>query len=105
MLKHFVVTESRINKALSRVKSLIHRDTEPVDIGGWNVGGEPVPLGIVHKAKYRAFSVGEQWGSLWDTTWFRIRGVVPTRWKGESVVLLCRLTRIGREGFTVEGLV
>jgi alpha-mannosidase len=69
------------------------------------VGGEPVPLETAQKAKYSPFQVGEMWGGLWDTTWFRFRGEVPRAWKGREVVALVALTHVGREGFTAEGLI
>jgi alpha-mannosidase len=105
MLKHPVQTEGRIRLALRRIEKLLYPETSPVEVAAWNVGGEPVPAEKAFKAKYSPFSVGEMWGGLWDTTWFRIRGEVPKEWKGREVVVRVRLTNIGREGFTAEGLI
>lgn len=105
MLKHPVQTEGRIRLALRRIEKLLYPETAPVEVAAWNVGGEPVPAEKAFKAKYTPFSVGEMWGGLWDTTWFRLRGEVPKEWKGREVVVRVRLTNIGREGFTAEGLI
>ncbi len=105
MLKHPVQTEGRIRQALGRIEKLIYPETAPVEVAAWDVGGEPVPPEKAFKAKYTPFAVGEMWGGLWDTTWFRFRGEVPKEWKGRTVVARVRLTNIGREGFTAEGLV
>ncbi len=32
-------------------------------------------------------------------------GIVPSEWKGQKVVVRVRLTSVGREGFTAEGLI
>ncbi len=105
MLKHPVQTETRIAQALERIHKLIYPAVAPVEIGIWNVGGEPVAAEKAFKAKYVPFAVGDMWGGLWDTSWFRFRGKVPREWKGRDVVARVRLTSIGREGFTAEGLI
>lgn len=105
MLKHPVQTEGRIRLAIRRIEKLIYPETAPVEVAIWNVGGEPVPAEKAFKAKYAPFAVGGLWGGLWDTTWFRLRGEVPKAWKGREVVVRVRLTNIGREGFTAEGMI
>ncbi len=105
MLKHPGQTEARIRLALERIEKLIYSPRVPVEIGIWNVRGEPVTPEKALKAKYQPFRVGDQWGPLWDTSWFRFRGQVPKIWRGREVVALVRLTDVGREGFTAEGLI
>ena len=105
MLKHPAQTEGRIRLAIHRIEKLLYPETAPVQVSLWNVGGEPVPAEKAFKAKYAPCTVGHRWGGLWDTTWFRFRGEVPKDWKGREVVVRVRLTNIGREGFTAEGLI
>lgn len=105
MLKHPALTEGRIRLTLRRIESLIYTPVVPVEVAIWNVGGEPVPAAKALAAKYAPFAVGEMWGALWDTSWFRVRGEVPKDWKGREVVARIRLTNIGREGFTAEGMI
>ena len=105
MLKHPALTEGRILNALNRIEKLIHTPTAPVEVSHWPVHGEPVSAEKAFKAKYTPFRVGEKWGALWDTEWFRFRGAVPREWKGREVVARIRLTNDGREGFTAEGLI
>jgi alpha-mannosidase len=105
MLKHPQVTETRIRQALERIEKSIYSPRQPVDIAIWCARGEPVPAEKAFRAKYAPFAVGGMWGALWDTAWFRFRGQVPKSWKGHEVVALLRLTSIGREGFTAEGLI
>jgi alpha-mannosidase len=105
MLKHPALTESRIRQSLERIEKVIYFPKVPVQIAIWNVGGEPVPAEKALKAKYAPFAVGDLWGPLWDTSWFRFRGQVPKDWKGREVVALVRLTNDGREGFSAEGMI
>lgn len=105
MLKHPVLTEGRIRNAVARIEKLIYTPVQAVEVAIWPVHGEPVPKDKAFKAKYTPFSVGEMWGPLWDTAWFRFRGEVPRAWKGRDVVVRVCLTHLGREGFTAEGLI
>ncbi|HEY6677126.1 MAG TPA: hypothetical protein VIZ87_10080, partial [Terrimicrobium sp.] len=105
MLKHPLLTESRIRQTLERIEKLVNWPTAPLEVAAWAVHGEPVPPERAFKAKYRQFSVGEMWGSLWDTVWFRFQGEIPTDWKGREVVALVRLTSLGPEGFAAEGAI
>lgn len=105
MLKHPDITETRIRSTLDRIGQLIYTPKAPLDTAAWSVHGEPVAPDKALKAKYAPCAVGDTWGGLWDTTWFRFRGQVPKDWKGREVVALVRLTSSRREGFTAEGLI
>ncbi len=105
MLKHPLLTESRIRQTLERVERLVYLPKAPIEVATWAVHGEPVPAERGFAAKFMPFSVGEMWGALWDTVWFRFRGVVPREWKGREVVARVRLTSLGPEGFAAEGTV
>lgn len=99
------LTEGRVHAALGRIGRLIYPERLAIDCAVWTVGGEPVPPEKAFRAKYVPCAVGEPWGALWDTCWFRFRGKVPASWRGRRVVALVRLTDMGGEGFTAEGLV
>jgi alpha-mannosidase len=105
MLKHPLLTENRIRQALLRIERLVYSPRVPIRIAAWAVGGEPVPSARAFDAEYSPFSVGEMWGALWDTVWFRFQGEIPREWKGFEVVALVRLTGLGPEGFTAEGAI
>ena len=105
MLKHPLLTENRIRQTLERIERLVYLPRAPIEVATWAVHGEPVPAERAFKAKFAPFSVGEMWGALWDTVWFRFQGVVPREWKGREVVARVRLTSLGPEGFAAEGTV
>ena len=76
-----------------------------VSISAHHVGGEPIGFAEAVRGRFEDFGVGQAWGPAWDTTWFRVRGQVPTEWTGRSVVLVVRLGGGGGTGFTAEGMV
>jgi alpha-mannosidase len=105
MFKHPLLTESRIRQTVGRIEEHVYSPRAPIEVAMWAVHGEPVPAERAFKAKYKPFSVGQMWGSLWDTVWFRFQGQVPKEWKGREVVALVRLTNLGPEGFAPEGAI
>jgi alpha-mannosidase len=105
MLKHPELTEARVRATLDRIQNQIYLPKRPIETAIWNVRGEPIAPEKAFKAKYAPFAAGQMWGSLWDTVWFRFRGQLPKSWKGREVVALVRLTAVGGEGFTAEGLI
>ncbi len=58
-----------------------------LQIGMWDVDGEPVPFARAREAEYREAGHGTAWGTPWSTTWFRITGEVPEEWLAEEVDL------------------
>jgi alpha-mannosidase len=105
MFKHSLLTETRILQTVERIEALVYSPRVPIEIALWAVHGEPVQADRAFRSKYTPVSVGEMWGSLWDTVWFRFRGEVPKEWKGREVVALVRLTNLGPEGFAAEGAI
>lgn len=99
------IDEKRVKVALKHIRRVIYDAKAPLRIAAWHVHGEPVPLEAAMRAEYQPFEVGGRWGGLWDTTWFRFQGEVPSAWAGREVVALVRLTDFEYEGFTAEGLV
>ena len=70
-----------------------------------HVAGEPIGFAAAAAAAYEPFAVGAPWGSAWSTTWFRLRGAIPSSWSGEEVALAFGIGRAGATGFGAEALV
>ncbi|MGG7507105.1 glycoside hydrolase family 38 C-terminal domain-containing protein [Plantibacter sp. YIM 135249] len=111
-----VFVEGRIEKFLRLLVPAIDRETAPVRLAQWRVGGEPVPFAMAVAAEYSAMAVGDRWGAPWDTVWIRVSGEVPLRWLGgelgdelasgrTAVELVVDLGFDDRPGFQAEGLV
>ena len=90
---------------LEAVEAEVWSPGHAVDIGATHLSGEPVPYAEAVARPFHPFAVGDEWGPLWGTTWFRVRGVVPEAWRGQEVVL--RYETVSREhgGRMGEGLV
>jgi len=89
------------------VRPAVHPATEPLDVTALHLHGEPVPYAEATQQDFEPFTVGDMWGSPWDTTWFRLRGQVPDDWAGREVVARVELGGAGTTmvSFTAEGLV
>ena len=100
------LTRKRAQRVLRRIIEPARRArVQPVTIEAWHVPGEPVPVGDVAGGDFEPFAVGDPWGPMWGTTWFRVRGEIPEEWAGESVVLSVHLGYGGGTGFGAEGMV
>lgn len=100
------VTRERIGQSLRRhIRPAIHGPTLPLDVSAHHVHGEPIPYDAAIAAAYEPFNVGDAWGAAWETTWFRLRGVVPVEWRGADVVVRVGLGYQGMVGFGAEGMV
>src|SRR4051812_46978977 len=104
------LVEARIARLVrDRIDPAVHRRSAPVEIAAWTVPDEPVPFSVAVDATYEPFEVGSSWGGRpWGTTWFRIRGTVPSDFgtaPGTTTELLVDLGFTKRHpGFQAEGL-
>jgi len=76
-----------------------------LEIAAHHVHGEPIPATDAFGADYRPFPLGGSWGPAWDTTWFRLRGAVPSAWAGRPVALGFGIGNAGSTGCGAEALV
>jgi len=89
-----------------RLRPAIHTDPHPLDLAAHVVGGEPIPVAAGLTGPFSPFEVGMAWGRAWDTTWFRVTGIVPASFAGHRVEALLDLGFDGAApGFQAEGLV
>lgn len=104
------LVEARIARLVrDRIDPAVLRRSAPVTIEAWQVPDEPVPFAEAVAAEYTPFHVGDAWGGRpWGTTWFRVRGTVPSDFgadPGTTVELRVDLGFSKRQpGFQAEGL-
>ncbi len=75
----------------------------PLTVAAHHLHGEPIPTEEALLRPFSSFEIGQAWGGMWDTTWFRFRGTVPETWGGSEVVALIHLGGDQMVGFTAEG--
>jgi alpha-mannosidase len=88
VIRHPEYTRARLAQVSERLQALIYPETRapdellvagPVDRISWE---------DAQGLDYRAGELGERFGPLWATYWFRVRGTVPEHWDGRRVDLL-----------------
>ncbi|GAA5124873.1 alpha-mannosidase [Pseudonocardia adelaidensis] len=86
-----------------RVRPAVYRDSRPVEVAAWAVGGEPVPFAHAAAQRFEPFALGRAWGRPWDTVWFDVRGEVPADWDPAETELVVDLGFTGDQaGFQAE---
>ncbi|GIJ45220.1 alpha-mannosidase [Virgisporangium aliadipatigenens] len=101
------LTVGRVTRVLAeRVLPAIHPESVPLDVAAHSLPGEPVPPAEGIALSYAPHPIGTAWGPAWGTTWFRVRGSVPERWRGRPVEVLVDLGfNRSLAGFQCEALV
>ena len=87
MQRHPRYTRDRIAQVGDRIRRLIRADTRDPDI--LRVAGPVgrIPLDEAERLDYRDAALGERFGPLWATYWFRVEATVPAEWAGARVDL------------------
>ena len=85
------------------VSPAVYPRRSPLAVEAHHVGGEPIPFAEALWRGFEPFDVGEPWGPMWDTTWFRFSAQVPPGWS--AAVALVHLGGDEMVGFSAEGLV
>ncbi len=83
----------------------VYPQRQPLTVAANHVHGEPIAASAALRAEYTPFAVGEPWGAIWDTTWFRFEGRVPPGWAGQEVAAQVHLGGRRAVGFSAEGLI
>ena len=87
MQRHPKYTRDRIAQVGERIRSLIHADTRDPD--SLRVAGpvDRIPFEDAERLDFRDAALGDRFGPLWATYWFRVEATVPAEWAGERVDL------------------
>ena len=88
MIRHPDYTRARLAQMSNRLRALIHPETCAPDelLVGPAVGR--IRLDEARRLDYRPAAIGERFGPLWATYWFRVGATVPAAWAGSRVDLL-----------------
>ncbi len=101
-----IITDARIRRVVNQhIRPALSGPSAALEVAAYHVHGEPVSITEALSAPYEQFAVGGAWGPPWDTTWFQLRGRLPTEWRGEEVALRFEIGNAGDTGFGAEALV
>ena len=88
MIRHPEYTRARFTRTAARLRELVYAETRAPD--ELLVAGPVDRIGHedAQSLSYRPAELGERFGPLWATFWFRLRATVPEAWAGRRVDLL-----------------
>jgi alpha-mannosidase len=90
LISHLDYTRRRLQQTSQELFALVHRDRRPVDGLLVSPQVDRISWEEAQAHEYRPARLGERFGPLWATYWFRVRATVPEEWSGERVELLWR---------------
>lgn len=88
MLKHPEYTRNRLARVADSLFSRIYPEKRAVSQLLVSPRVERISYADAQKLKYRPAKIGQQFGPLWATYWFRGQTTVPQEWKGRRVDLM-----------------
>src|SRR5699024_1295130 len=95
----------RIERALAqRITPALYSHRTPVQVEAYQLPGEPVGFDDGSTGPFAPVAIGEAWGRPWGTTWFRVRGQVPTGVDGPVELVVDLGFGPGGPGFRSEAL-
>lgn len=89
MQKHLDLTRGRL-KTFLRPKQLgnkLYTLNAPVRLSVWRAPGR-VTFAEAMRGKYRPAKLGEKFGPVWATSWFKVEITIPRAWRGQEVHFL-----------------
>ncbi|MBN1673523.1 MAG: alpha-mannosidase [Kiritimatiellae bacterium] len=89
------IYEHRIRRLIDAVYAKRYSRNTPLAASYIYDQDAPIPYARVRRARFKPIRVGQQWGKLWGSAWFRFEGRVPAACRGREVVALLD---IGAEG-------
>ncbi len=89
-IRHPAYTRERLAQTAERLMALTYADRRAPDRLEVSPRTGRIPHAEAQELAYRPAAVGERFGPLWATYWFRIGASVPAAWAGSRVDLLWR---------------
>jgi alpha-mannosidase len=89
MLKHLDITRQRLQNFATdaNLRGKVYPHRSPITLAVYSAP-DRIPYAEALNGDYRPARVGEQFGPVWSTHWFRVDVEIPPDWKGREVHLL-----------------
>ena len=88
MISHLDYARSRLAQTSERLRALVYAETRSVGELLVSPRVDRISWDDAQRLDYRPAVLGERFGPLWATYWFRIRATVPEEWRGRRLDLL-----------------
>jgi alpha-mannosidase len=107
LISHPDYSRRRLRQTSERLHAQIWSDTRPLDELLVSEQVDRISWSEAQSLSYRPAELGERFGPLWATYWFKGRATIPEEWQGERVELLWYTDSEGtlwQDGKVVAGL-
>ena len=107
MIRHREYSRARFVQVSQRLLASARPERRDVDELAVSPAVDRISWEEAQRLEYRPAELGERFGPLWATYWFRIRATVPDEWRGRRVELLWSSlseAALWRDGRIVQGL-
>jgi alpha-mannosidase len=107
VIRHIGYTRERLLQMSARLREAIYRDIRAADEVLVSPAVDRISWEEAQALEYRPAEIGERFGPLWATYWFRVRATVPEEWSGGRVELLFvsqSEAALWRDGRVLQGL-
>jgi alpha-mannosidase len=88
LIHHLEYTRARLSRASERLHEAIWPERRPLDELLVSKAVDRIPFDEAQLLQLRPVELGERFGPLWATYWFRARATVPEEWAERRVELL-----------------
>jgi alpha-mannosidase len=88
LISHPDYTRRRLKQVSQRLRAAVYAQTRAVDELLVSPQVDRISWEEAQALDYRPAAIGERFGPLWATYWFRLRATVPEEWRGARVDLL-----------------
>ena len=106
MQKHLQLTRQRAQNFAALLEQRFYTERAPVALAVFSAPGR-ISYAEAMQGEYRPAQVGEKFGPLWSTHWFRIALEIPAAWQGREVHLLFDSSSeacVWQDGVPLQGL-
>ncbi len=106
MQKHVEITRQRVQNYAAALATRFYPQRAPVTLATYAACGR-ISWDAAMLGAYRPAQVGEKFGPLWSTHWFRVNLEIPHEWQGQEVHLLWDMAGescLWQEGVPLQGL-
>ena len=86
-------TRGRLTQTLDRLRALVHPDRLALDELLVSPAVGRISRAEAQALEYRPAAIGDRFGPVWATFWFRVGATVPAEWAGSRVDLLWMTNR------------
>ena len=99
-MQNIPIYQKRVSRFIQQVRDRRYGKSIPLSVTYTYSAVDPIPISKLRSRKWMQIQPGTQWGELWGSAWFRVKGEIPSEFSGKEIVALVDL---GSEGCVFKG--